>query len=57
MQAPSLNTPTDQAIPPNLAAQPAFLGTSVITSQSPLPGRRVSRADPIHVTVSNLSSP
>ena len=47
-------TPQDPAIPPTVApAAPAFRYNSVITSQSPLPGRRVSRADTIHVTVTN----
>ena len=56
-QAPTLNSPTDPAIPPTVAAPPALLGSSVITSQSPQPGHRVSRADPIHVTVVNNSTP
>jgi beta-lactam-binding protein with PASTA domain len=55
-QPPVLNTPTDPAIPSTVAASPPIAGSSVITSQSPLPGHRVSRADPIHVTVSNASS-
>jgi beta-lactam-binding protein with PASTA domain len=55
-QAPTLNTPTDPAIPPTVAAATPLLGSSVITSQSPQPGRRVSRADSIHVTVSSPST-
>jgi beta-lactam-binding protein with PASTA domain len=55
-QAPTLNSPSDTAIPQTVAAPPPVLGSSVITSQSPLPGHRVSRADPIHVTVTNPSS-
>jgi beta-lactam-binding protein with PASTA domain len=48
--------PSDPAIPPTVEpVVPAFRGSSVITSQSPLPGHRVSRADTIHVTVVNLS--
>ncbi len=42
----------DPAIPPTIAP-PSMLPSSVITSQSPLPGHRVSRADAIHVTVTN----
>ena len=49
----TLNTPTDPAIAPTIVAPSPMLGSSVITSQSPLPGHRVTRADPIHVTVSN----
>jgi beta-lactam-binding protein with PASTA domain len=56
-QPPSTNLTTDPAIPPTIVAPAPMLGSSVITSQSPLPGYRVTRADPIHVTVSNLSSP
>lgn len=52
-QAPTLNTPTDPAIPPSVAAPPRLLGSSVISSQTPLPGHRVTRADAIHITVSN----
>jgi beta-lactam-binding protein with PASTA domain len=55
-QAPTLNSSTDPAIPPTVLAPPALLGSSVITSQSPQPGHRVSRADPIHVTVANNST-
>lgn len=58
---PTLNTPPsatapapDPAIPPDVP-QPAILPTSVITSQFPLPGRRVTRADNIHVTVTTPS--
>ena len=55
---PSSQTATpDAAIPPTVEAIPAFRSSSVITSQSPLPGRRVSRADSIRVTVSNPSAP
>jgi beta-lactam-binding protein with PASTA domain len=46
--------PPDPAIAPTIAA-PAFRATSVITSQSPLPGHRVSRSDTIHVTIVNPS--
>jgi beta-lactam-binding protein with PASTA domain len=53
--ASTLNTPIDPAIPPTIATTP-LLGSSVITSQSPLPGHRVSRADSIHVTVSSPST-
>jgi len=49
---PSNATPPDPAIPPTIAPPPV-LSTSIITSQSPLPGRRVSRADNIHITVTN----
>ena len=42
----------DPAIPPTIAP-PSMTPSSVITSQSPLPGHRVSRADSIHVTVTN----
>ncbi len=53
-------TTQDPAIPPSVVpdvpAAPVFRSSSVITSQSPLPGRRVSRADSIHVTVINPSS-
>ena len=53
---PDLALPPDPAIPPTIAP-PAMLPTSVITSQSPLPGRRVSRVDAIHVTVANPDAP
>ena len=55
---PTFSAPaaTDAAIPATIAAPPPILGSSVITSQSPQPGHRVSRADPIHVTVSNANS-
>ncbi len=46
---------TDTTVPPVVIAPPPILGSSVITSQSPLPGHRVSRAEPIHVTVANPS--
>lgn len=52
-QPPTLNTPTDPAVPKSIEAPSPVLGSSVITSQSPQPGRRVSRADAIHVTVTN----
>ena len=41
----------DPAIPPTIT--PAYGPNSIISSQSPLPGRRVSRADNIHVVLSN----
>ena len=47
----------DPAIPPtivtNAAPSPSFSSSSVITSQSPLPGHRVSRAEGIHVTIAD----
>ncbi len=43
--------PSDAAIPPTLSHGPSFSASSVIASQSPQPGRRVTRADGIHVTV------
>jgi beta-lactam-binding protein with PASTA domain len=48
----SAGLPPDPAIPPTIAPPPV-LSTSIITSQSPLPGHRVSRADNIHITVTN----
>jgi beta-lactam-binding protein with PASTA domain len=55
VEIPEATTPTgappDPAIPPTIVpAAPVFSASSIITSQSPLPGRRVSRADTIHVT-------
>jgi beta-lactam-binding protein with PASTA domain len=52
--ASTTGAPPDPAIPATIAA-PAFRASSVITSQSPLPGHRVSRADTIHVTIVNPS--
>jgi len=47
-------TPTqDPAIPATTTAAPVYSPTSLITSQSPQPGHRVSRADSIHVTLSS----
>jgi beta-lactam-binding protein with PASTA domain len=53
--SPAATPPTDAAIPATIEAEasPPILGSSVITSQSPLPGHRVSRADAIHITVAN----
>ena len=53
---PAGSSPSDAAVAPAIVAPPPMLGSSVITSQSPLPGHRVSRAEAIHVTVSNASS-
>lgn len=54
---PTFSSPAgnDPAIPQTVVAPPPILKSSVITSQSPQPGRRISRADAIHVTVSNAS--
>lgn len=42
----------DLAIPPTIVTPPSARLTSTITSQTPAPGRRVSRADTIRVTLS-----
>lgn len=42
---------SDPAIPPTIFRTPMFSASSVITSQSPQPGHRVTRADNIRVTV------
>ena len=54
-QASTLNNPVDHGSANAVQAPPRILGSSLITSQSPQPGHRVSRADSIHVTVSNGS--
>jgi beta-lactam-binding protein with PASTA domain len=46
-------TPTDPAIPPDVATPPPISSTAVIASQSPQPGHRVTREDPIRVTVAH----
>jgi beta-lactam-binding protein with PASTA domain len=43
--------PQDAAIPATIVHAPSFSASAVITSQSPLPGRRVTRSDSIRVTV------
>ena len=43
-------SPVDPAIPPTVVT-PSYSSSSVITSQNPQPGHRVSRADNIHVTL------
>lgn len=43
--------PQDAAIPATIVYTPSFSSSSVITSQSPQAGRRVTRADNIRVTV------
>jgi beta-lactam-binding protein with PASTA domain len=45
------SAPPDPAIPPTIVVPHG--PNSVITSQSPLPGHRVSRADSIHVTLTS----
>jgi beta-lactam-binding protein with PASTA domain len=49
-------TPSDPAIPPTISnyVPPPVLNTNAtITSQSPAPGHRVTRADSIRVTISH----
>lgn len=46
----------DPAIPPTVVRPPSLLASSVILGQSPQPGRRVTRADSIHVTVAAAAS-
>jgi len=50
--ATSPASPPDPAIPPDVATQVVSVNAT-ITSQSPLPGHRVTRADQIHVTLSH----
>ncbi len=47
--------PTDPAIPPTIVTATPARATSTITSQSPLPGHRVSRADNIRVLTSDAT--
>ena len=49
-------TPTDPAIPPDVPAPPPVSSSAVIASQSPASGRRVTRYDPIRVTVSSSAA-
>ncbi len=53
----SVDPPTDPAIPPTIVAPPQPSPGAVINSQSPAPGRRVSRSDTIRVTVAHPADP
>ena len=48
--------PTDPAVPPDVSTPPPVSSSAVIASQSPQPGHRITRNDPIRVTVARTSS-